>query len=384
MKLRTVTSHSAVAPAAWDALAGQDDPFLEHAFLYTLEETGCVGKGTGWEPQYLLCEEGDSLLGAVPLYLKFHSYGEYIFDWGWASAAQRARLRYYPKLTAAVPFTPATGRRLLLHPGADAARVTQALIGGLLQSADDLQASSVHALFVTEGERAALAARGFLPRLTSQFHWENRGYTDFENYLAAFRSSARKQTRKERKQAAASGLRLHTKRGPELSSLEWRSLYDFYRSTASDKGAIPYLTEEFFLALPQRLSPRVVVALASRGEVPVAGALAFQKGSQLFGRYWGSTEEHDALHFELCYYQLIDFAIQHKLSRFEAGAQGEHKLKRGFLPAPIYSAHWLRHPGLSQAIGDYLARESMAVQAEIAELREHGPFAQRDAGEPAP
>lgn len=375
---RLVSSLASVPAAAWDALAGEDDPFIEHAFLRALETSHSVGPGTGWEPRHVLVYDGERLVGAAPLYEKSHSYGEYIFDWGWADAARRARLRYYPKLTMMVPCTPATGRRLLLHPAAEVAATTQALIEGLHDAAEEVQASSIHALFLTSPEQDALAGRGFLPRLTHQFHWENRGYRDFDDYLAAFRSANRKQTRKERRQAAEIGLTLQTKRGPELSDQEWDALYAFYQGTAEEKGAIPYLTRAFFDELPRTLRERVVVAFASRGKTPIAGALAFHKGSQLFGRYWGAIEQHDALHFELCYYQLIEFAITHKLKRFEAGAQGEHKLKRGFLPAAIHSAHWIRHPGLSQAISDYLDRERRAVAQGLRELAEHGPFAQRE------
>lgn len=377
MSIRTeiLTSLSRVDAAEWDALAGEDDPFVEHAFLSALEESGSVGEGTGWMPHHILCRKDGRLVGAIPLYLKEHSYGEYIFDWGWAEAARRARIRYYPKLVSAVPFTPASGHRLLVAGGEESGAIIQALVERVYRVAKETRSSSIHFLFTTEAERRSLSEEfGFLPRLTYQFHWENRGFTNFEDYLSAFRSQARKQVRKERRLAAESGLTLRTVRGAELSREEWSALYRFYRRTAAHKHAIPYLTAAFFEMMPQKLAHRVVVALASEGKKPIAGALAFQKGKHLYGRYWGALITHEMLHFELCYYQLIEFAITEKLSRFEAGAQGEHKLKRGFLPSPTYSAHWIQHPALSQAISDYLPREALAVKEEMRFLAEHGPF----------
>jgi uncharacterized protein len=375
MQIEITPGLAEISATDWDALAGEDDPFLEHAFLLALETSGSVGPKTGWTPHHLLCREHKTgpLLGAIPLYLKDHSYGEYIFDWGWAGAAKRAGIRYYPKLLSAIPFTPATGQRILAgDPQKPAAK---ALIQAARAETERLGASSLHFLFTTAEERTALAKEhGLLPRLTYQFHWESRGYQSFEDFLKSLRSEARKQIRKERATARESGLRLHTKRGPEMSEAEWRSLYRFYRQTAAEKGAIPYLTPRFFEEIRQKLPQRVVVAFASRGEEPLAGALAFQKGKNLYGRYWGSLVEASALHFELCYYQLIEFACVNGLQRFEAGAQGEHKLKRGFLPSPTYSAHWIRHAGFSEAIADYLAREAEATEAEISMLSEHGPF----------
>lgn len=373
-RYRVIEKLSDIDALAWDSLVSPDDPFTEYRFLRALEDTACVGKDTGWLPRHVLCYEGERLVGAIPLYLKSDSYGEYIFDWGWASAAQRARIPYYPKLTSAVPFTPATGRRLLLHPEAPKETV-KTLLEGAHSVAQKTSASSIHFLFVTQPEQDILAnEHQLLPRVTYQFHWRNDHYQDFEDFLKGFRSSQRKQTKKERQKAAATGLTLCVKRGADLSEAEWAALYPLYRNTTREKHAIPYLTPKFFEELRQSLLPRVVVSLALRGQTPVAGSLAFQRGAHLYGRYWGCLEHHEALHFELCYYQLIDFAIQNKLTLFEAGAQGEHKLKRGFLPAATYSAHWLRHPGFSQAIGDYLQRERAAVQEEIAELSQHGPF----------
>ena len=376
MRLQVIDALSQLSEPDWNALVSPDDPFTTYAFLRALEDSGSVGQGSGWQPMHVVAYDDTLLVGAIPLYLKTDSYGEYIFDWGWANASQRAGIRYYPKLTSAIPFTPATGRRLLLHPQAPPETV-DTLVQGLQDLAEKTKASSIHALFLTKEEQDALSPKGFLPRLTYQFHWENKvgsGYQDFDDFLQHFRSSIRKQTRKERRQAAASGLTLCVKRGSELNEAEWAALFHFYRHTAQDKHAIPYLTKKFFDLLRGPLMPYVVASLGLKGETPVAGSLAFQKGKHLYGRYWGCLESHEALHFELCYYQLIDFCIKHKLTRFEAGAQGEHKLKRGFLPSPTYSAHWLRHPGFAQAIADFLERETSAVQEEMAALLPHGPF----------
>jgi predicted N-acyltransferase len=379
MRLQVLDSLSQTSQAHWNALVSPDDPFTDYLFLRALEDSGSVGSNTGWLPKHIVCYDDVGLAGALPMYLKTDSYGEYIFDWGWAGAAQRAGLRYYPKLTSAVPFTPATGNRLLLRPGAPPETV-DTLIQGARDLAEQLKVSSVHVLFSTKDEQDKFTERGFSPRLTYQFHWENDNYQSFDDFLQKFRSSLRKQTRKERTRAAASGLQLCVKRGAELNDAEWDSLYLFYRSTAQDKHAIPYLTKKFFALLRGPLLPYVVVSFGLKGGAPVAGSLAFQKGKHLFGRYWGCLESHEMLHFELCYYQLIDFAIQHKLTRFEAGAQGEHKLKRGFLPSPTYSSHWIRHPGLGQAIADFLEREKAAVQEEMEALIPHGPF-HRDASD---
>jgi predicted N-acyltransferase len=373
MRLQVIDSLSQIPEQDWNALVNPNDPFTDYLFLRALEDSASVGQGTGWVPKHVLCYDDKRLAGAIPLYLKTDSYGEYIFDWGWASAAQRAGIRYYPKLTSAIPFTPATGRRFLLHPQAPPETI-DTLVQGIQDLADKQKVSSIHALFLTKEEQDQLTPKGFLPRLTYQFHWENKAYQSFDDFLQSFRSSIRKQTKKERRQAAASGLNLCVKTGKDLNEAEWSALYHFYRHTAQDKHAIPYLSKKFFDLLRGPLLPYVVASLGLKGDKPVAGSLAFQKGKHLYGRYWGCLESHEALHFELCYYQLIDFCITHQLTRFEAGAQGEHKLKRGFLPSATYSSHWIRHPGFSQAIADYLARETSAVQEEMAALIPHGPF----------
>lgn len=380
MEIELISGLSAVAPEDWNRLAGADDPFVEHAFLNAMELSGSVGTATGWTPRHVLVRDAGRLVGAAPVYLKSHSYGEYIFDWGWANAAREAGIRYYPKILSAVPFTPATGRRLLVEPSADGTSaasgpVFDALIRGIAEAGEAARASSSHLLFLTEEELVSLQSeQGFIPRLSYQFHWENHSYRDFADYLDAFRSSARKQVRKERRAAVELGLELRTLRGEDFSDAEWNVLYPLYEDTVRKKGSHAYLTPGFFEQIRRTFAHRTVAAFAYRGKDPVAVALAFYKGSQLFGRYWGATEDFQALHFELCYYQLIEFAIANKMTRVEAGAQGEHKLKRGFLPSPTYSAHQLRHPGLAEAVTEFVAREAKAVRAEMAYLTEHGPF----------
>ena len=379
---------SSIAPAEWDALVDPNDPFLEHAFLLALERSGSVGPGSGWQPQFVLARKGGTLVGAVPLYSKSHSYGEFVFDWSWAAAASRAGLRYYPKLVAAVPFTPVTGQRLLSHPRTDRSVVLTALLRGLSEQADRTRSSSIHVLFCQEDELAALQAAGFAPRLGLQFHWTNRTpspYTSFDDFLSAFRSRNRKQVRKERTVAASHGLRLLTRTGPELTDADWEAIEDFYDANVDKHGGARYLTPQFFQEMRQHLPHRVVATLAYRERAarPVAGTLNFERGQHLFGRYWGCLEEREMLHFELCYYQLIERAVTLGHARFEAGAQGEHKLKRGLEPAATYSAHWIRDPGLGSAVERFVIAEATAVKREIDEYRALSPYS-RATADPAP
>lgn len=360
---------------AWDALVGEDDPFVEHAFLHALERSETVGGDSGWLPTHVTVWDDDRLVGALPLYEKDHSYGEFIFDWAWADAAMRLGIRYYPKLVSMVPVTPATGRRLLVAEDADRAAVVELLVEGVFEAAERVGASSAHLLFLSERERRELAGHEELrPRLTQQFHWHNDGYGSFDDFLARFRSSMRKQVRRERRSVAASGLDVRVLDGTELGDPEWRALRRFYLDTCAKRGSPPYLTGRFFELIRETFAHRVVAALAYRDGAPIAGSLNFEKGAALFGRYWGCDEEHEFLHFELCYYRLIERAIDRKMSRFEAGAQGMHKLRRGLMPSPIHSLHWIRHPVLARAIGEYLPREAFATQRQMQELEHHGPF----------
>ncbi len=378
LEVELVRDVEGVAAADWDALCGQDDPFIEHAFLHALEQSGSVGGDSGWSPCHVLVRDGGRLVGALPLYVKQHSYGEYIFDWAWAAAAERAGLRYYPKLVSMVPFTPATGRHLLCAADADAAQrsqVTSALLQGIDAAATRVSASSVHLLFLDQSERdQLLQCADLMPRETLQYHWHNDGYADFEDYLGRFRSALRKQVRRERREAHATGLELRVVTGPELGDREWAALYAFYRDTCQKRGSGPYLTRRFFELIRKSHAHRVLAVLALRAGEPIAGTLSFQKGAHLYGRYWGCLEDYPALHFECCYYVLIEHAISHGLSRFEAGAQGSHKLRRGLLPATVHSLHEVAHPGLRAALADHLPREIAAHRRELSALAEHGPF----------
>jgi hypothetical protein len=328
-------------------------------------------------PRLVTARDGGRLVGAVPLYLKTNSYGEFIFDWGWANAAHRSGVRYYPKLVAAIPFTPVTGYRLPLHPDADAGAVTGELVRAVQRLADDERASSVHFLFCTETEKGTLAAAGYLPRLSMQFHWRNRDgrpFESFDDFLTTFRSRNRKQVRKERQVAAAHGLTFRTATGAELDAGDWKALHAFYITNVARHGGIPYLHERFFEIARETLSHRLVATLAYRDSEPVAGTINFEKGPHLYGRYWGCLEEYQMLHFELCYYRLIERAIARRCTRFEAGAQGEHKLKRGLAPAFTHSAHWIRDPSLSEAIAAFIQREAVDVEEEARAYDEHSPF----------
>ena len=378
--IRVLSSLRSVEPRAWNELVGEDDPFVEHAFLSLLEESGSVGRGSGWEPTHVTAWRGDRLVGALPLYLKTHSYGEYIFDWGWADAASRLGIAYYPKLVAMVPVTPVTGRRFLLAPGEAPGPLVSRLIDGCFEVADATKASSIHLLFLNPDEHGWVAADGrLMKRLSFQFHWRNAGYETFDDFVGEFRSSMRKKLRKERRVAAESKLQIEKVHGHELSARDWLTLERLYRATCGRKGSYPYLTREFFELAPTQLdgSPLVLVA-RDEGQI-VAASLNFEKGGHLYGRYWGASEQHDMLHFELCYYRLIEHAIDQRMRRFEAGAQGTHKLRRGLMPVPIYSGHWVRHPVLAQAVADFLPREAASVEQQIEELAHHGPFRRHEA-----
>jgi len=340
-------------------------------------------------PRFVLARDATGrLCGAVPLYLKNNSHGEFIFDWSWANAAHRAGVRYYPKLVAAIPFTPATGRRLPLcaDPDVDAPAVLVALLRGVRQVAEDERASSIHFLFCTEAEKLLLAAHDYSPRLSMQFHWHNRAgrpFESFEDYLGTFRSQNRKQVRKERKVAASHDLTFRTATGDELGARDWQALRAFYVENVDRHGGIAYLSDAFFDIARQTLAHRLVATIAYRGSQAVAGTVNFEKGAHLYGRYWGCLDDFQMLHFELCYYRLIERAIERRQTLFEAGAQGEHKLKRGLTPSFTHSAHWIRHPGLAEAIGGFVVREAEGVVAAAAEYAQHSPFRVGSESEPA-
>ena len=389
VQVRLLERVADVDSLAWDAIAGDHDPFVEHAFLHALEESGSVGEDAGWIPQHLTVWEDERLVAALPLYLKDHSFGEFIFDWAWAQAAERIGIPYYPKLVGMAPLTPATGTRLLVAPARDPRPLIRTLIDAALDLADRTHASSLHLLFLSATERDLVGVDERLrPRLSHQFHWHNDDYEDFEHYLSAFRSSMRKQVRRERRRVAEVGLDIRVVEGVDLTEGDWDALRRFYVATCRQHGSHAYLTSAFFDIAKQNLGRRAFAVFACTDGVPIAGTLCFEKGSHLYGRYWGydlragwspSAEALEFLHFELCYYRLIERAIERRLERFEAGAQGMHKLRRGMMPSPIYSAHWVRHPILSAAVHDFLPREAAAAAAEIAALAHHGPFRRSDA-----
>jgi hypothetical protein len=358
-------------PAAdWDACAATTNPFVSHAFLSALEDSGSASDRTGWLPQHAVLRDDSGIVGVVPMYAKSHSYGEYVFDHGWANAFDRAGGDYYPKLQVAVPFSPVPGPRLLTRPGLPTAALGQALA----QACGELGLSSVHATFCTEAEWSALGEAGWLQRIGKQFHWENAGYGSFDDFLGALSSRKRKGLRRERRDANAAGLVFKTLRGHEITPQHWSAFYRFYTSTVDRKWGSAYLTKSFFPMLSERLGDQIVLMLAEHDDRPVAGALNLMGDGALFGRNWGCKGDWPFLHFELCYYRAIDFAIEHRLVRVEAGAQGEHKIQRGYVPKPTYSAHWIEHRGLRRAIHEFLEAERPAVQAEMAELAEFSPY----------
>jgi predicted N-acyltransferase len=364
-----------IAPADWDACAGADNPFLSHAFLDALEASGSVAAATGWQPQHLVVEdESGRVLGAAPVYLKSHSYGEYIFDHAWAEAYQRAGGRYYPKLQIAVPFTPVPGPRLLVRPDAEREPVERALIEAATELARRRRASSVHVTFPEQEQWRRLGEAGWLARIGYQFHWHNRGYRSFEDFLAALSSRKRKQIRKERREAVAGGLSIRTLTGSALEPGHWDAFFGFYMDTSDRKWGHAYLNRAFFRLLGERMADRVVLVMVESGGRFVAGALNLVGRDTLYGRNWGCNGDFPFLHFEACYYRAIDFAIERGLARVEAGAQGRHKIQRGYLPEPTYSAHWIADPGLSQAIETYLDRERRHAEAEIQHLMQESPF----------
>ncbi|MBD8890101.1 GNAT family N-acetyltransferase [Roseibium litorale] len=353
------------------------NPFLSHAFLSSLEEAGCAAARTGWLPRHLVLEDGSgAVLGAVPAYLKTHSQGEYVFDHGWADAFERAGGDYYPKLQVSVPFTPATGRRFLLAPSIDQTSGMTALASGLVEVARRSGASSVHATFMTEPEWVTLGELGYLQRTDQQFHFENRSYENFDHFLSELNSRKRKSVKKERREALSAGIEIEWVTGSDLTEAHWDAFHTFYMDTGSRKWGRPYLNRKFFSLIGERLADRILLIMAKRNGHYIAGALNLIGSDTLFGRNWGCTEHHPFLHFEVCYYQAIEFAIAHKLKRVEAGAQGEHKLARGYLPSLTRSAHWIAHEGLRDAVADYLERERAAIAQEAEILTEHAPFRQ--------
>jgi predicted N-acyltransferase len=370
LSLRVYPQIAEIGQAAWDSCAGDDNPFISYGFLSALEDSGSVGKRTGWHPRYaVLRDEAGGIAAVAPAYAKTNSYGEYVFDHAWANALERAGGQYYPKLQIAVPFSPVPGRRILTRHGLPAA----AMASALEQLAAELVCSSVHATFCTKDEWDALGDAGWLRRLGTQYHWENNGYTSFDDFLAALASRKRKSIKRERRDAQA-GLTFKALTGTALTPAIWQDFYRFYLSTVDRKWGGAYLTPEFFPLLGERLADKIVLMIAERDGRPIAGALNLRSNNVLYGRNWGCTEDVPFLHFELCYYQAIDYAITHGLSRVEAGAQGEHKIQRGYLPKPTYSAHFIRHPGLRHAVAAFLSAERPGMEEAMEAMAADSPY----------
>jgi predicted N-acyltransferase len=383
IEIQVVTSLAKVAQSDWDSCActetgsGKDpralDPFTTYRFLWALETSGSVGEATGWQPYFLLVFQKKILIGCTPMYLKSHSQGEYIFDHSFAEAYHRAGGQYYPKLQIAVPFTPVTGRRFLLKPGYEV-EARQALIQGALRFAVNNKLSSLHATFCTQQEAKAGEALGLLSRTTQQFHWENPGYESFDGFLSALSSRKRKNIRKERLQANQFGGEIEMLTGAQIEPHHWDAFWRFYQDTGARKWGTPYLTRAFFDAAQDSLRDDILLVIAKRDGQYVAGAMNFIGRDCLYGRYWGCIEDHPCLHFELCYYRAIDFAIKHNLTRVEAGAQGAHKLARGYIPTETHSLHWAADKGFHEAIAQYLIAEKKAVTEDIEIMTKFGPF----------
>lgn len=382
----TLSVHGAIREidaAAWDRCAGEVNPTVSHAFLGALEDSGSATARSGWAPQHLVFADrgsgrgggggGGRLLGAVPMYLKSHSYGEYVFDWGWADAYERVGGRYYPKLLCAVPFTPVPGPRLLVAPDAPD-QTTSHLIAGMVELARQRKLSSLHVNFPETSDFAAFGEAGFLQRVGQQFHWTNDGYRDFDDYLAALTSRKRKAVKKERREALAGGIEIDLLTGSDLTERVWDAFYRLYIGTTNRKWGSAYLTRKFFSLLGERMPDKIVLFMARRGSQYIAGAFNILGGDTIYGRNWGAHREYRFLHFECCYYRAIEFACQRGLKRVEAGAQGPHKLQRGYLPAPTYSAHWIPDANFRRAVAAFLARERDMVERKIEHLAEYSPF----------
>jgi len=369
--IQVVDSLASIPASDWDALAG-NHPLLSHTFLHALHESGCATAETGWAPCHLTLWRDSRLAAAMPLYLKSHSYGEYVFDWAWADAYQRHGLRYYPKLLNAVPFTPVTGPRLLATSEADRG----ALLEAALKFARDTGVSSLHCLFPAPGEVAAFASAGLMLRASVQFHWRNEGFSDFEDFLARMNHDKRKKIRQERRKVRDAGIEFRWLRAAEATDADWRFFVECYKRTYRAHHSSPYLNLEFFLRLAQAMPGRLLLILGYRDGLPVASAFNIIGDDTLYGRYWGTKEFHSGLHFETCYYQAIEFCIAEKIGYFEGGAQGEHKLARGLLPQRTVSAHWLAHPEFAEAVTRFLRKEADGIEHYVDELSEHSPFKQ--------
>ena len=376
LRLERLAALTDLAAAEWNRLVPDRNPFLSHEFLSALERHDGVGERTGWLPWPIVCrDEQGALLGAAPLYLKFNSYGEFVFDWGWAEAYRRHNQPYYPKLVGAIPYAPITSPRLLLAPGQPRPDETaRLLVEFALEESRRHRLSSLHWLFPESADLERLRAQGFLTRIGCQFHWQNRGYRDFQDFLDGLTAKRRKNIQRERRLVREAGLELRVLSGPELSEAQWQAVHGFYCSTFHRLGGVPTLTLPFFQEIATTLGERLLVVLAFAQGREVAAAISFRSDSALYGRHWGCQADYDSLHFEACYYQGLEYCIQNGLQRFEPGAQGEHKIYRGFLPTLTHSAHWIADPGFRQAIADFLDRETPAVCDYARQLLQRSPY----------
>ena len=380
MPIRIVRSLTAVDAGQWNALQLGGNPFLRHEFLLGLEQQRCVGGATGWAASHLLLEDAHGeLQGAIPLYLKAHSWGEFVFDWSWAKAYAQANLEYYPKLVSIAPFSPVPGARLLTRAGKDAAAIRLQLVRALIAYALELSVSSVHVLFATEEERELLAQHGFLLRKDCQFHWHNHDFRDFDAFMATFRSEKRKKALRERRRIEEGGVTFKTLHGAQMTPELWSVVFGFSAATFESRGHEHYLNEGFFQAISAALPDSVMVKLAMHEERPIASAIFFRSDDTLYGRYWGAAADFHSLHFETCYYQGIEYCIEQGLRHFEPGTQGEHKVPRGFEPTATWSAHWIADPRFRRAIDQYLAQERAGVDEYMHSIREHLPFRRDEA-----
>lgn len=360
--------------ATWNRLVRDENPFLKHEFHAALEHHDCVWRRFGWLPKHLTITLGGRIVGISPLYIKTNSYGEFVFDHAWADAYQRSGLNYYPKLVSAIPYTPAYGERLLVDHDVDRVEVQRSIADETLQLARELELSSMHWLFTTSGEGDLLKSVGMLERLGVQFHWRNRGYADFDAFLDALTAKRRKNIRRERRKVAEAGITFRRLHGPEVTTDEWRQFAEFYAKTFEERFSLPTLNAGFFQEIGRTLGDQVILVMAYQGTDCLAGALLYRSANVLYGRHWGGRADLDSLHFETCYYQGIEYAISHKLERFEPGAQGEHKIWRGFLPALTRSYHWIADPQFNGAIADFLCRERPAIQDYMETLQKSSPY----------
>lgn len=374
LSLHVVSSIGQVDAAAWDTCAGASNPFVSHAFLSALEDSGSVSAEAGWQPQHVVLKDSGRIVGCAPLYLKGHSYGEYIFDWGWAQAYERAGGRYYPKLQCAVPFTPVTGPRLLVAENEPQREDLQrTLATGIVALARQLKVSSAHVTFATEAEHQLMAEEELMPRWSEQYHWKNEDYATFDDFLAALSSRKRKTIRRER-EIANERVKISVLTGDDIKARHWDAFFKFYINTSDRKWGQAYLNREFFALMGERLKDAVVLVVGEEDDRLVCAALSLRGGDTLFGRNWGTAVDYPMLHFEVCYYRAMDFAISENLAWVEAGAQGEHKIQRGYLPRRTYSNHWIADQGFRAGVADFLKRERTAVTQQMAELTEMGPF----------